>query len=826
MFQRIHLNFISFLILIISFLSIQPNLFAKTKSSSFERTAYDTKALNVDQREFSLAVGIPVLVQILDISSFDLGKLQILDCKDFCNTTKQTDGKIVFELNPRYFNIKNEKKEVTLIYSAGETKYRTTLSILINARITEISKIDTAKIEMVEGQEKTLPASPTYKVDGVVKNSYAVVANDYIDIPDKTKFIAKKAGSTKLAMMSDTDKSIALAEIPIQILSAINSIELKSTDEIVLTENKNLPLNIIAKDSKGNSIKDLSRVECKVDSPTPTYLDINKRSSGFTFAAKPVAGKEQTAKVVCKVSPDKKNGGDKDGDLLSFNVRIIPREGYLTVENVGGNTLLPNGVLSFFVRIFKLDGLPSNGGIEYDFENDTDSQWISLNKQGQKLIVNWVDLPSLDEKGKPKERRPQFVKVNVRANLSDSSKLISDTITIHMAQVTRFDALKVKLNLMDNRTVSDLYGSVTNDEYYVLMLRLFNDLKESETNKSQGESILAYSSSIEIAVGLEKQYDRDSKAGNLGVFTKDQMKIIQTERSGKLFDDFQENLKTLDNLYKEQLKTFNAQMKIAFEKDTKAHELEIDAINDSSKAEAAKKARDEASQAFQTASNISDKLNNIYRMNILSTPKTPTPDAPIADGKWYPATRNDLLQARMDESDFLSVDKNDDLDSTKSNSDGEPTCIDTITYRPFTFEMMVNTVDRRNERSVKSSIFKILNFLALGATTVTAVAVPGKGSDLPVGLEKYGNFLIPGLEKLFPSYKEQYRQNIVSQMMKPIEEIPFGSDITRVIFIPKKSIKGLIIGHNARISQVCPFYFKIKVAVVSKGGDVTLGGQK
>lgn len=53
--------------------------------------------------------------------------------------------------------------------------------------------------------------------------------------------------------------------------------------------------------------------------------------------------------------------------------------------------------------------------------------------------------------------------------------------------------------------------------------------------------------------------------------------------------------------------------------------------------------------------------------------------------------------------------------------------------------------------------------------------------------------------------------------MKEIEEIPFGSDITRVIFIPKKPMRGIIKGHETRISEVCPHYFKIEVAIIRKG---------
>ena len=40
--------------------------------------------------------------------------------------------------------------------------------------------------------------------------------------------------------------------------------------------------------------------------------------------------------------------------------------------------------------------------------------------------------------------------------------------------------------------------------YYVLSVRLFNNLKDETTKEYIGSSILAYSSSIEVAVNLEK----------------------------------------------------------------------------------------------------------------------------------------------------------------------------------------------------------------------------------------------------------------------------------------------------------------------------------
>ncbi|MEK6299471.1 MAG: hypothetical protein AABO41_02020 [Acidobacteriota bacterium] len=149
-------------------------------------------------------------------------------------------------------------------------------------------------------------------------------------------------------------------------------------------------------------------------------------------------------------------------------------------------------------------------------------------------------------------------------------------------------------------------------------------------------------------------------------------------------------------------------------------------------------------------------------------------------------------------------------------------CQSTTTYRPYTFEMMVNTVDRRDERSLRSRIFQGLNSAGTVFSFVTAVAQPGPNSDLPLGLEKYSNLFIPGLEKLWPSLKEAHRQNIVSQTMKTIEEVPFGSDLSRVLFLPKKPFRGLLQGRLVRISQICPYFFRVEVAVIEKGGKSTV----
>lgn len=154
--------------------------------------------------------------------------------------------------------------------------------------------------------------------------------------------------------------------------------------------------------------------------------------------------------------------------------------------------------------------------------------------------------------------------------------------------------------------------------------------------------------------------------------------------------------------------------------------------------------------------------------------------------------------------------------ATVSSRAAEPTCQGFLTYRPYMFEMMVNSVDRRDDRSRRGRTFRALNGIGTAVSFITAVAVPGAGSDVPLALEKFSNLLVPGLEKLWPNLKETQRQNLVSQTMRTIEEIPFGSDLSRVLFFPKGAFRGLVTDHETRVAQICPFYFNIEVAVITK----------
>jgi len=82
--------------------------------------------------------------------------------------------------------------------------------------------------------------------------------------------------------------------------------------------------------------------------------------------------------------------------------------------------------------------------------------------------------------------------------------------------------------------------------------------------------------------------------------------------------------------------------------------------------------------------------------------------------------------------------------------------------------------------------------------------------------EKFGNILVPALGVLWPSLKETQRQNLVSDTMHPIEEIPYASSLTKVIFLPKYAFQGFKSGYWFKISEICPYNFHVQVAITRK----------
>src|SRR5688572_7597606 len=190
--------------------------------------------------------------------------------------------------------------------------------------------------------------------------------------------------------------------------------------------------------------------------------------------------------------------------------------------------------------------------------------------------------------------------------------------------------------------------------------------------------------------------------------------------------------------------------------------------------------------------------------------------------RWVPVTLK-MIQDQFFDSKFSLAPPMSQTEATSDLNEAQTCTVQAPKnfvglYRPYSFDTVAVTHDRRDERSLRSRILTVLNGAISFTSFVTAIAVPGPGSDLPLGLDKSNNLLIPSFEKLFPSMKEVQRQNILTMVMRNLEEIPFGGNIERKIFFPKGALEGLWPGHRVRISAVSIFDACAQVAIIKKVG--------
>jgi hypothetical protein len=361
----------------------------------------------------------------------------------------------------------------------------------------------------------------------------------------------------------------------------------------------------------------------------------------------------------------------------------------------------------------------------------TSAPWVAVAPSADRVKVLSIAAAS---KG-----MPQIVNLTATATPNDndlSNDPVSATLPVRLVgSVVAFEPIGVQLTIIDDRTVSDLYGARTAEEYYVARIRFNNNIQNNDGEK-KATSFLAFSDSVEVGVTLQKRRT------------------------------------------KEALKAFRRRVE-----------------------------RNE--QRFHNDPYVADDLAN----------------------DWEPVSERELLtfiepRAVSDLGTPTEKVRNANTIYEGKSPEGmlpqQPQCTGGLTYRPHTFEMMVNSVDSRSDRSRRSIVFTALSTLGTAASFVTSISPPTAGSVLNA-TDKFTNLFIPGMAKLFPSLKETQRQNVVAHTMRQIEEIPYGSDLSRILFFPKRTFTGMLPDHEVRIASICPFQFKVQVALLNKGDIKTIG---
>ncbi|HYJ88028.1 MAG TPA: hypothetical protein VEW46_18320 [Pyrinomonadaceae bacterium] len=793
---------------------------------------------------------------------------------------------------------KSGKTKLTITYKENETApaVRGEVDVIVRYKSATIAPtlVESGRTwEILGGQKVSVRTSDVILKD--LKNDTSAVAQEVEFVPADpallvaTKATTAKAGEIKAQPVKGvTETNVVLKvdgveypPIKIKVIEAVTGFSVLLGGRPIAPQDGLVKISIpegekrileVKPVGRQDKIKDLKNFSFTLPDP-PNLLTITPKDDNFEVAAN-VTGATTTdtsRMTFIATNQDVVEGVPSDA-RLTVEFQIPRKTSYIELQTPQGSFLTRNGKVTVRAAVRNkatASALSSSVAFEL-FEKEKNKVWVTLTQEGDTATVFWRDPSESDIRahyGGELVTRPTEVVVTATATVG--TEKVESQVTLRMAEVSKFAKLKVKLNIMDERTASDLYSSVMSNEYYVLTVRLFNNLKDEETREYIGSSILAYSASIEVAVELEKKFDRKSGTAVPGLIRKDAAKRVADLRSDTVerhainqatrdlafarssSDDLQNAGEEEQRRYREVYSLFKEIETLA----ARVEDLRRDPPQ-SAELKAAETQYVDLYTKYQLAIGRAQKASealmsireNIARAAYRRRPITQALDGDTTDvyddGLWHRLTRDDLniIQpgqppAEMGRGLFPKARRLEDLSRTVESgltvsADRRPTepevidppCIGTITYRPFTFEMMVNTVDRRDERGRRSKIFRLLDFVGTATSYVTAVAVPGSSSDLPLGLEKFRNLLIPGLDRIFPNHKEQQRQNIVSQAMKEIEEIPFGSDITRVIFIPKKNIRGLLSGHDLRISEICPFYFSVDVAIIQKGRETVQQG--
>lgn len=832
------------------------------------------------------------------------------------NITRPTEAESAFLVEP----VKSGSTTLTISYKDEGINLSGTVDLVVPYKsVRLLGDAEKGVLTLVSGQKTTLDAVAIGRNDQEDDAGEIVFTSktpEVIEVRPEggvPTVIAKPVARTAQGLIGVTVDGVEFPDISVQVTEAIDRIEVVS-DGVIVTE-----LPIVEGETKDLTVR-LIGVKGTVYKPSE-FPDLSPkpgpRPGGTTL---PIFTLRQAPNDIYKLTANNLTVGSQQEQTIEFRLPgrgvsaagapkdVVGEITAIVTQRVGSIRLTPsaptltqNSRVTIRAEVLNPSGLPRIPMPDVSFTlRPEDALWATIVEEGNQATVVWRN-PNVTEIREANNNqlvpRPSEVVVTASASLEGQSQPVTSTLSLSMGEVIGFDFLKVKLNIMDQRTASDLYGKVTSDEYYVLTVRLFNNLKDPSRQEFTGNSILAYSSSIEVAVGLEKKFNAGTDSyfpsvlskGAAGRIARRSAQQAETMADSRIQAEITaaeraqaELTEAIDDQYESRKAAINA-VNNAVELRTRAEQLTLLAR----KTRLAQPKKAELEAAIRAA-NDAIKLSNDAMVNAMAVlerarvaeEKVETlrraaaraaisqmylsrdisnfldPDTAINDGKWHPVSGRDLNRLyppNIPEATPASTQTGTGLDllspiteasleampaGTSSapasgpdfNTTGEdvvesndPPCVGVVTYRPYTFEMMVNTVDRRDGRSRRSKVFKVLDSLGTGASFVTAVAVPGSSSDLPLGLEKYRNLLIPGIEKLWPSPKEQQRQNIVSQAMKEIEEIPFGSDITRVIFIPKKVLHGVLRGHDVRISEICPYFFRIQVAIVSKSGTAQTG---
>ncbi|HEY0156007.1 MAG TPA: hypothetical protein VGF28_01805 [Thermoanaerobaculia bacterium] len=357
---------------------------------------------------------------------------------------------------------------------------------------------------------------------------------------------------------------------------------------------------------------------------------------------------------------------------------------------------------------------------------------------------------------KDRSKLPAGGQINVTARaVTETGAEVTATLPVTIVNAAGFTRVRGGLEMIDYETAKDLYGSRTAEDFYIAKITLLNDLGGDHA----GASILVFSSSLGIGVNLQK-----------APFVGNKMRKRDVK---KLVDEEQWKPITYGDLRK-----------------------------------------------------LGLPIN--YPLGVNEVPHMSHPGSPglgidkeivyTCDDIWYAEQAAEAFELTADEAKLPKEDRERIIQEKRRQRDERAAAarLRQLRYRPYPYDMVIKSFDPRDNRTGRSRTFRALTFAGSVASFITGVPNFGATSQFMAVSDKVANVLIPGLAVYWPSLRETQRQNLIDDTMHPIEEIPYGSSLTKMIFLPKYPFQGLQADHWFRISEICPFDFQLEVAISHK----------
>ncbi|MBE9130078.1 hypothetical protein IQ258_29090 [Coleofasciculus sp. LEGE 07081] len=373
-----------------------------------------------------------------------------------------------------------------------------------------------------------------------------------------------------------------------------------------------------------------------------------------------------------------------------------------------------------------------------------------------------------------------------------------DTARLHLMvrSISEFRPVSVRLVPIDEEFVKQSYGDHINKLFYVYSIRVINDLLED--GKPANKSVLVYSGSLETAVTLE-QRNRETKLWS----------PINYQESNAEEADSGPN-RYLKGILESS--DFNPE-RAGFAYTTLAI-LKGSSPAISMKIPTGFDLITFKSIIYRNLNELDSKDLNYPKAGLQSVPGQYEVVVPVLEKGHYEFVAQYTVKKSGDES---SPQIN--LVSRMVVSVVDPTKLERLfLYRPYKFDFVQGALPMMEGLSNQRQFVTILDSLGdIGTFFFTLFHSLGEAGD---SLALINSLLVPKVKEIWPDRSEIHRANLLRDLMRPMEEVSYGTDLEKIVLFPKNPFRSVFKDQETRIRTIRTDDYQITIAVIEQKGSV------